>query len=183
VGVLLPTPIFWCVYPRVCFLLLAKASTTRRATLAGTASRNPYPYHFVRIDDDDVYPRETSPHQDSASTAPSGTPPPAQPPPPPQTRGTQSHSAPTPLKQPPPPPQTRGTQSHSAPTPLKRPMLTPEGGPRPRVKRLGTWTLVHCRVFLCVVCCLFPSFTCICPCCVCVLLLAQAFMTKRVTSL
>jgi len=44
--------------------------------------------------------------------APSGTPPPAQPPP---------------------PPQTRETQSHSAPTPLKRPMLTPEGGPRPRV--------------------------------------------------
>jgi len=54
--------------------------------------------------------------------APSGTPPPAQPPP---------------------PPQTRETQSHSAPTPLKRPMLTPEGGPRPRVKRLGTWTLVR----------------------------------------
>jgi len=44
--------------------------------------------------------------------APSGTPPPAQPPT---------------------PPQTRETQSHSAPTPLKRPMLTPEGGPRPRV--------------------------------------------------
>jgi len=54
--------------------------------------------------------------------APSGTPPPAQPPP---------------------PPQTRETQSHSAPTPLKRPMLTPEGRPRPRVKRLGTWTLVR----------------------------------------
>ena len=54
--------------------------------------------------------------------APSGTPPPAQPPP---------------------PPQTRETQSHSAPTSLKRPMLTPEGGPRPRVKRLGTWTLVR----------------------------------------
>ena len=42
--------------------------------------------------------------------APSGTPPPAQP------------------AQPPPPPQTRGTQSHSAPTSLKRPMLTPKGG-------------------------------------------------------
>jgi len=40
-------------------------------------------------------PRDTSPFQDSAGTAPSGTPPPAQPPPPPQTRGTQSHSAPT----------------------------------------------------------------------------------------
>jgi len=44
---------------------------------------------------------------------------------------------------PPPPPQTRETQSHSAPTPLKRPVLTPGGGPRPRVKRLGTWTLVR----------------------------------------
>jgi len=33
----------------------------------------------------------------------------------------------------PPSPQTRGTQSHSAPTPLKRPMLTPERGLRPRV--------------------------------------------------
>jgi len=32
-------------------------------------------------------PRDTSPHQDSASTAPSGTPQPAQPPPLPQTRG------------------------------------------------------------------------------------------------
>ena len=58
--------------------------------------------------------------------APSGAPPPAQPPPPLQTRETQSHSAPT-----------------RFPTPLKRPMLTPEGGPRPRVKRLGTWTLVR----------------------------------------
>jgi len=29
--------------------------------------------------------RDTSPHQDSAGTAPSGTPPPTQPPPPPQT--------------------------------------------------------------------------------------------------
>jgi len=47
-----------------------------------------------------IPPRDTSPHQDSAGTAPSGTPPPAQPPPPPQTRGTQSHSAPTPLKWP-----------------------------------------------------------------------------------
>jgi len=34
-------------------------------------------------------PRDTSPHQDSAGTAPSGTPPPAQPPSPPQTRETQ----------------------------------------------------------------------------------------------
>jgi len=51
-------------------------------------------------------PRDTSPHQDSAGTAPSGTPPPVQPP----------------L-----PPQKRRTQSHSARTPLKRPVLTPEG--------------------------------------------------------
>ena len=66
-----------------------------------------------RVDDDDcIPPRDTSPHQDSTSTAPSGTPPPAQPPP---------------------PPLTWETQSHSAPTPLKRPMLTPKGGPRPRV--------------------------------------------------
>jgi len=63
-------------------------------------------------DDDCLPPRDTSPHQDSTDTAPGGTPPPAQPPP---------------------PPQTWETQSHSAPTPLKRPMLTPEGGPRPRV--------------------------------------------------
>jgi len=47
-----------------------------------------------------VYPRETSPHQDSTGTAPSGTPPPAQSPPPPQTWKAQSHSAPTPLKRP-----------------------------------------------------------------------------------
>jgi len=71
--------------------------------------------------DDCLSPRGTSPHQDSTSTAPSGAPPPAQPPP---------------------PPQTRGTQSHSAPTPPKRPMLTPEGEPRPS-QRLGTWTLVR----------------------------------------
>ena len=45
-------------------------------------------------------PRDTSPHQDSTGTAPSGTPPPAQPPPPPQTWGTQSHSAPTLLERP-----------------------------------------------------------------------------------
>ena len=38
-------------------------------------------------------PRDTSSHQDSASTATSGTQSPAQPPPPPQTRQTQSHSA------------------------------------------------------------------------------------------
>jgi len=60
-------------------------------------------------------PRESPlPHQDqdSSSTSHSGTPPPAQPRP---------------------PPQTRGTQSHSASTLLKRPMLTPNGGPRPRV--------------------------------------------------
>jgi len=56
-------------------------------------------------------PRDTSPHQDSAGTAPGGTPPSAQPPP---------------------PPQTRGTQSQRAPTPLKRPMLTPKGGPGPK---------------------------------------------------
>jgi len=35
-----------------------------------------------------IPPRDTSPHQDSTSTAPSDTPPPAQPPPPPQSRGT-----------------------------------------------------------------------------------------------
>jgi len=58
-----------------------------------------------------IPPRDTSPHQDSTGTVPSGTPPPAQQPP---------------------PPQTRKTQSHSVPTPLKRPMLTPERGPRPR---------------------------------------------------
>jgi len=61
----------------------------------------------------DLLSSDTSPHQDSAGTAPSGTPPPAQPPS---------------------PPQTRGTQSHSTPTPLKRFMLTPERGPRPRVR-------------------------------------------------
>jgi len=96
-------------------------------------------------------PRDTSPHQDSAGTALSGTPPPAQPPPPLQTRGTHSYSAPTPLKtlpgeeegmiicvhprdtsphqdsavtalsgtpplaQPPRPPQRNETQPHSAP--------------------------------------------------------------------
>jgi len=65
-------------------------------------------------DDDCIPPRDTSPHQDSTGTAPSGTPPPAQPPP---------------------PPRTRGTQSHSAPTPLKRPMLTPELPPG--TSRLG----------------------------------------------
>jgi len=59
-----------------------------------------------------VPPRDTSPNQDSASTALSDTPPPAQPPP---------------------PSQTLETQSHSAPTPLKRPMLDPERGPGPRV--------------------------------------------------
>ena len=64
------------------------------------------------VNDDSCIPRrDTSPHQDSTGTAPSGTPPPAQPPA---------------------PPQTRETQFHSAPAPLKRPMLTPEGGPRPR---------------------------------------------------
>jgi len=48
-----------------------------------------------------IPPRDTSSHQDSAGTAPSGTPPPAQPPPPPpQTRGTQSHSPQTQLKRP-----------------------------------------------------------------------------------
>ena len=55
---------------------------------------------FIYNDNGDVNPRDTSPDQDSTGTAPSGTPPTAQPPPPPQTRGTQSHSAPTPLKQP-----------------------------------------------------------------------------------
>jgi len=62
--------------------------------------------------DDCLPPRDTSQHQDSTGTTPSSTPPPSQPPP---------------------PPQTRGTQSHSAPTPLKRPMLTPEGGPGPAI--------------------------------------------------
>jgi len=47
-----------------------------------------------------LLPRDTSPYQDGAGTTPSVTPPPAQPPSPPQTRGTQSHSAPTPLKLP-----------------------------------------------------------------------------------
>ena len=42
-----------------------------------------------------IPPRDTSLHQYSTSIAPSGTPLPAQSPPPPQTRGTQSHSAPT----------------------------------------------------------------------------------------
>jgi len=42
--------------------------------------------------------RDTSPHRDSAGIAPSGTPPLAQPTPTPQTRGAQSHSAPTPLE-------------------------------------------------------------------------------------
>ena len=59
-----------------------------------------------------IHPRDISPHQDSAGTAPSGTSPPAQPPP---------------------PPQIQGTQAHSAPTLLKRPMLIPKRGPRPRV--------------------------------------------------
>jgi len=62
--------------------------------------------------------RDTSPHQDSAGTAPSDTPPPAQPPP---------------------PPRTRGTRSHSAPVPLKRPMFTPEIGPRRGVGGWGLW--------------------------------------------
>ena len=53
-----------------------------------------------------------TPGQHSAGTAPSGTPPPAQPPP---------------------PPQTRRTQSHSAPTLVKRAMLAPEGSHRPEV--------------------------------------------------
>ena len=61
-----------------------------------------------------VYPRETPPHTRTAR---------AQPP--------AAHR-----RLPPPPPQSRGTQSYSAPTPLKQPMLTPEGGPRPRV----SWT-------------------------------------------
>jgi len=38
---------------------------------------------IVASDDDCIPPRDTSPHQDSTGTAPSGTPPPAQPPPPP----------------------------------------------------------------------------------------------------
>jgi len=71
---------------------------------------------------DDVYPRETPPHIRTARASP------------------QRHTAAGTAA---PPPQTWGTQSHSAPTPLKRPMLTPEGGPRPRVKRLGTWTLLR----------------------------------------
>ena len=74
----------------------------------GTTRKHPE----VIIDDDCSPTRDTSPHKVSTGTAPSGTPPPAQPPP---------------------PPQTRGTQSHSASTPLKRLMLTPEGGPEPRV--------------------------------------------------
>ena len=46
------------------------------------------PAGIISTDDDCLPPRDTSPHQDSTGTAPSGTPPPAQPPPPPQTRGT-----------------------------------------------------------------------------------------------
>ena len=59
-----------------------------------------YLHTYLVCDDDCIPPRDTSPHQDSTGTAPSGTPLPAQPPPPPQTRETQSHSAPTPLKRP-----------------------------------------------------------------------------------
>jgi len=86
-----------------------------------------------------VFPRETSRHQDSAGTAPSGTPPPAQ----------------QPL-----PPQTRGTQSHSAPTPLKRAMLTAEGWPVPCGRRLSR----RCGNFPLVVECML----CGCACVVCV---------------
>jgi len=58
----------------------------------------PIPLEYIRLMEVPMIllpPRSTSPHQDSTGTAPGGTPPPAQPPPPPQTRGTQSHSAPT----------------------------------------------------------------------------------------
>jgi len=61
-------------------------------------------------------PRDTSPRQDSAGTAPSGTPPPAQMPPPPLTRGVQSHPAPIPLKR---PMVDRQTHTEGAPTVLQ----------------------------------------------------------------
>jgi len=48
-------------------------------------------YNIVFFSSLRVFPNKD---QDSAGTAPSGTPPPAQPPPPPQTRGTQSPSPP-----------------------------------------------------------------------------------------
>ena len=67
-----------------------------------------FPFAVLALMMISIPPRDTSPHQDSASTAPSGTPPPAQPPPPPL--------------------QTRGTQSHSSSTPLKWSILTPERG-------------------------------------------------------
>jgi len=51
--------------------------------------------HTCLHNNDMLTPSDTSPHQDSAGTATSGTQPPAQPPPPHQTRGTQSHSVPT----------------------------------------------------------------------------------------
>jgi len=81
--------------------LLRVASTT----LTSTISRNTNVTYIQRQQFPpsqmiSISPTVTSPHQDSTSTAPSGTPPPAQPPTPPQTRGTQSHSAPTPLKRP-----------------------------------------------------------------------------------
>ena len=99
-------------------LTVACNETVGRSTSSGASSRGEkdicMPGHVrgTTSDDDCIPRRDTSPHQDSTGTAPSGTSPPAQPPP---------------------PSQTRKTQSHSAPTPLKRPMLTSEGRPRPRV--------------------------------------------------
>jgi len=63
--------------------------------LTGLVTGQPFPIESMMIC---LPPRDTSPHQDSTGTAPSGTPPPAQPPPPPQTWGTQSHSAPLQLR-------------------------------------------------------------------------------------
>ena len=68
-------------------------------------------------------PRDASPHQDSAGTAPISTPPPS--PAAPATTDT-GNTVP---------------QSHSASTPLKRPMLTLKRGAQARGQRLGKWTL------------------------------------------
>jgi len=72
--------------------------------------------------------RDTSPHQDSAGTAPSGTPPPADP-----TTTKHGEHSPTARR-----------------FPLKRPMLTPEGGP-------AHWSLLHMPTFVAVPCRLYSA--------------------------